>query len=138
MRNVHIDYHGPQLDYQTACFIAKDTARRNQMHDPTIISWYLSGANDMAPYFDGANPETWWAKYGAGNGGNLEVVIGEDYHFIIIDTQGYDQVGHLPLRNLSDEHSNHYLCYTPILGRVADKPNREACIHLDGWAADQL
>jgi len=44
----------------------------------------------------------------------------------------------MPLRNLSDDQGNQYLCHTPMLGKVDDKPSLEACVQLDGWAADQF
>ena len=138
MRNVHIDYRGPEYDFQAASLLAKDAAKANQMKDPTIIAWHRnSRLGATPPYYDGANPETWWAKYGEGNGGRLEVDVGEDYRFIMMDARGYETVGDLPLRNLTDRDGNPYLCYTPLQGRDSPVPRQEACILLDGWMADQ-
>jgi hypothetical protein len=137
MRNVHIDYQGDTLNFQTASLLAKGIARENQMHDPTIMAWHQSNDEAMPPIYDGADPDSWWAKYGAGNGGKLEVCIGDDYQFIMMDTRAYETLGEMPLRNLSDGHGNEYLCYTPMLGKVSHKPTQEACTMLDGWAADQ-
>ncbi len=137
MHNVHIDYRGPPLDFQSASLLAKGAARENQMQDPTIMSWHQSSEQDMPPYYEGANPDTWWAKYGAGNGGGLEICVGDDYQFIMMDARGYEELGEMPLRNLSDEQGNEYLCYTPMLGKGARKPTADACTELDGWAADQ-
>ncbi len=139
MRNVHIDYHGPDQGFQAASLLAKDVAKENQMKDPTIISWHRSNRlGATLPYYDGANPETWWEKYGEGNGGGLEVSVGEDdYQFILMDARGFETVGDLPLRNLKDRDGNPYLCLTPLQGRDSDTPKPEACILLDGWAADQ-
>ena len=70
MRNVHIDYHGPDHGFQAASLLAKDVAKENQMQEPTIISWHRDRRLGGTPaYYDGANPETWWEKYGEGNGG---------------------------------------------------------------------
>jgi len=137
MRNVHIDYQGAALNFQSASLLAKGIARENQMQDPTIIAWHQSSDQAMPPVYDGADPDSWWAKYGAGNGGRLEVCVGDDYQFIMMDARGYETLGEMPLRNLSDGHGNEYLCFTPMLGKASTKPTAEACTHLDGWAADQ-
>ena len=137
MRNVHIDYRGDALNFQSASLLAKGIARENQMQDPTIMAWHRSSDQAMPPVYDGADPDSWWAKYGAGNGGRLEVCVGDEYQFIMMDARGYETLGDMPLRNLSDGHGNHFLCYTPMLGKTSDQPTPEACIQLDGWAADQ-
>lgn len=138
MKNIHIDYRGPEHDFQAASMLAKDAAKENQMKEPTIISWHQSSQlGAMPPYYDGANPETWWEKYGEGNGGRLEVDVGDDYQFIMMDARGYETVGDLPLRNLTDDKGNPYLCFTPLQGMESAVPTQEACILLDGWMADQ-
>jgi hypothetical protein len=137
MRNVHIDYHGAALNFQSASLLAKDVARENQMQDPTIMAWHHSTDQDMPAFYDGADPDTWWVKYGAGNGGRLEVCVGDDYQFILMDARGYEKLGAMPLRNLSDGLGNEFLCHTPLLAKGASMPTPEACSHLDGWAADQ-
>lgn len=137
MRNLHIDHHGAALNFQSASVLAKGVARENQMQDPTIMAWHQNSDEAMPPIYDGADPDSWWAKYGAGNGGKLEVCIGDDYQFIMMDARGYETLGEMPLRNLSDSHGNEYLCYTPMLGKAANKPTTEACTLLDGWAANQ-
>jgi len=137
MRNVHIDYQGAALDFQSASLLAKDTARENQMKDPTIMAWHKQGGEGTPAFYDGANPDTWWEKYGEGNGGRLEVSVGDDYTFIMMDARGFETLGEMPLRNLSDDSGNQYLCYTPIQGRVSNKPNPDACTQLDGWLANQ-
>jgi hypothetical protein len=137
MQNVHIDYRGADLDFQRASLLAKDIALENEMQQPTIMSWHKHSNDSMAPYYDGANPDSWWEKYGEGNGGKLEVSVGDEYDFVMMDAQGYETLGRMPLRNLSDAAGTQYLCYTPILGPVTNKPNPDACIVLDGWLADQ-
>jgi len=138
MRNVHVDYRGQSHDFQAASLLAKAAAKENQMKDPTIIAWHQSSRlGAMPPYYDGADPETWWEKYGEGNGGRLEVDVGDDYQFIMMDARGYETVGDLPLRNLTDRDGNPYLCYTPLQGMDSSVPRQDACILLDGWMADQ-
>ncbi|EFK94927.1 hypothetical protein LDC_3073 [sediment metagenome] len=46
------------------------------MQEPTIIAWHQSSDQAVPPVYDGADPDSWWAKYGAGNGGRLEVCWG--------------------------------------------------------------
>lgn len=137
MRNVHIDYRGDALDFQSASLLAKDVAREHQMRDPTIMAWHQNGDVANPPLYDGADADTWWAKYGSGNGGRLEVCVGDDFQFILMDARNYETLGEMPLRNLSDSQGNQFLCYTPILGKSASTPTAEACTQLDGWAADQ-
>lgn len=138
MQNVHVDYRGAALDYQSASLLAKNIALENEIQQPTIISWHKHSNQQMSPYYDGANPDSWWEKYGEGNGGKLEVSVGDEYAFVMMDTHGYETLGQMPLRNLSDDSGNQYLCFTPILGRITNKPNPDACIFLDGWLADQF
>jgi hypothetical protein len=138
MKNVHIDYQGAAPDFQRASLLAKGIALQNQIQQPTIVSWHQHSNQHMSPYYDGANPDSWWEKFGEGNGGKLEVRVGDEYEFVMMDSQGYETLGEMPLRNLSDEFGNHYLCFTPILGRLSNKPSPAACTYLDGWLADQF
>lgn len=137
MRHIHIDYQGTDLNFQGASRLAKDVAMENQMREPTILAWHRGGGQTTTPYYDGANPETWWEKYGAGNGGKLEIHVGDEYGFIMMDTRGFEELGEMPLRNLTDSEGNEYLCLTPLLGKQASQPTAEACSLLDSWNADQ-
>ncbi len=136
MRNVQIDYRGEPLTFESASLLAKGVARENQMKDPTIMAWHMH--KDMIPYYDGADPDTWWAKYGEGNGGRLEICVGDEYQFVMMDARGYDILGSdNTLRNLEDSEGNPYLCYTAMMGRASMVPNDVACIPLDEWTANQ-
>lgn len=139
MQNLHIDYRSPDHGFEAASHLAKDVAKQNRMGDPTIISWHRSSrVGPTAPFYEGANPDTWWKKYGEGNGGKLEISVGDDdYQFIMMDTNAYETVGDLPLRNLTDSQGNEYLCYTPLQGRESSIPKANACTLLDDWVADQ-
>lgn len=137
MRNVQIEYRGPDHGFQAASLLAKDAAKENKMKDPTIMAWHQDRKLGTTPYYDGANPETWWEKFGEGNGGRLEVRVGDDYQFIMMDARGYETIGEMPLRNLTDSKGNQYLCFTPIQGMDSSVPKLEACSLLDGWLADQ-
>ncbi|OYY94922.1 MAG: hypothetical protein B7Y41_05020 [Hydrogenophilales bacterium 28-61-23] len=137
MKNLHIDYQGDALNFHSASLLAKGLARVNQMQDPTIMAWHKNGDQATPPIYDGADPDSWWAKYGAGNGGKLEVCIGDEFQFVMMDARGYETLGAMPLRNLSDAQGNQYLCFTPMLGKTSNKPTAEACTSLDGWLADQ-
>lgn len=134
MRNIHIDYPGSDLTYQHASFLARDIALKNQMQQPTIMAWH--SRYDMSPGFEGGNPDSWWEKYGEGNGGRLEVSVGNDYAFVMMDARGYETLDDIPLRNLKDSEGRQYVCYTPMLGG-SSIPTPEACSPLDDWMADQ-
>ena len=54
------------------------------------MAWHQSGDEAAPPIYDGADLEFWWAKFGAGNGGKLEVCIGDDYQLIMMDARGYE------------------------------------------------
>jgi hypothetical protein len=118
--------------------MAIETAMKDDMHEPTIVSWHQRSNDRVSTYYDGADPHTWWEKFGAGNGGEIEVSVGDQYDFVLTDAEGYETIGPMPLRNLADEAGNQFLCYTPILGEESKTPNRDACTELDGWAADQM
>ena len=137
MRNLQIDYRGTDLNFQSASLLALNAAREERMQDPTIMAWHQSSDQDTPPVYDGADADTWWAKYGSGNGGRLEICVGEDYQFIMMDARGYEKLGDIPLRNLSDSKGNEYLCHTSTPGALADPLGSKSCAPLDSWAADQ-
>lgn len=137
MNNFHTEYRGPNTSFQGASLLALGVAREHEMRDPTIMSWHRQSNQDMSPAFEGGDPDTWWEKYGAGNGGRMQVSVGDEYGFILMDARAYETVGAAPLRNLSDSQGNPYLCLTPMMGTTSTTPNLDACTLLDGWAADQ-
>jgi len=137
MRYLHVDNPGDDRGFDNASVLARQTARNNRMQDPTIMAWHKTGDRDTPACYEGADPDIWWLKYGIGNGGVLEVFVGDDYQFILMDARGYEKTGALPLRNLTDVQGNEYLCFAPLLDRGPDTPTLVACTRLDGWAADQ-
>jgi hypothetical protein len=138
MKTVDIDDRGGSPDFGRASELARETARRYAMQEPTIVSWHQHSNDHVSSYYDGANPDTWWEKYGTGNGGELEVRVGYEFDFVMMDAKDYETLGEMPLRNLSDAAGHQYLCYTPILGKESKTPTPEACSELDDWVADQL
>jgi hypothetical protein len=137
MNKFHTEFRGPNTSFQVARSMALGVAMDHQMRDPTIMSWHRQGDPDTSPAFDGGAPDAWWEKYGTGNGGRMQVDVGDEYGFILMDARGFETVGITPLRNLSDSHGNDYLCLTPLIGKSATRPSMSACTLLDGWAADQ-
>lgn len=140
MRTIDIDDHGGTPDFARASQLARDTARQFQMQEPTIIAWHQHGDNRVSSYYDGADPDTWPEKYGAGNGGELQVRVGYDFDFILMDAKGYETLGEVPLRSLSDAAGHEYLCYTPLLDETDAHPTSDACTELDDydWITNQL
>ena len=136
MQNLHIDYPGTDLNFAKASLLAKQAARENHIHNPAIIAWHQHSTHAMSPSFDGANHDSWWEKYGTGNGGHLEVSVGSEYDFVMMESGGFETVGELPVRNLVAEDGKEYICLTPMLGdRCASI--EQACIPIDEWAANQ-
>ncbi len=138
MKNIHIEERGGRPDFRHASQLAREIALKNAMQQPTIVSWHQHSNQHMSPSYDGANPESWCEKYGTGNGGELEVSVGDEFDFVMMDAKDYETLGRMPLRNLSDKSGHQYLCYTPILGLATNTPTPEACSELDDWLADQF
>jgi hypothetical protein len=136
MQNLHIDYQGTELGFAEASRLAVAAARENRILEPTIVSWHERGSDRMSPRYDGADPDTWWAKYGEGNGGRLGVSVGGRFDFVLTDSRGYQSVDPLPVRNLTDEEGNEYICITRLLGEGC-APIDKACVPIDEWAANQ-
>lgn len=133
MQNIHVDYSGADLTFNTARSLALRAARENQLREPAIVSWHARGDEAMSPSFDGANPASWWEKYGSGNGGRLEIHIGDRYDFILTESSGFETLDQIPLRNLRAADGTEYVCY---FSRDA-QASGEACMPLDEWAAKQ-
>jgi hypothetical protein len=138
MKNVHIEDYGGRPDFRQASRLAREVALKYDLLQPTIVSWHQHSNQHLSPYYEGANPDSWCEKYGEGNGGQLEVSVGDEFDFVMMDAQAYEQLGRMPLRNLSDGAGRQYLCFTPMLGVVTNTPSPDACTELDGWLADQL
>jgi len=137
MKSIHVDYRNGKPDFQHASQMAIEAAMNDDVHEPTIVSWHQRSTDRVSTYYDGADPRTWWEKFGAGNGGEIEVSVGDEYDFVLTDSEGYETLGEMPLRNLSDASGNEFLCYAPILGEKTT-PNADACTELDSWTADQM
>lgn len=136
MINLHVDYPDQDLDYELASQLALTRAREGKMRQPAIMAWHQRSSHRFSPAFEGGNETSWWAKYGQGQGGTLDVSVGDDYEFILMETGGFETVRALPLRNLRDEAGIEYICLTPMLDD-SGRPRRDACRPLDDWAADQ-
>jgi hypothetical protein len=137
MLNLHVEYSGKNLDFHTASAMALAQARTNHMKQPTIVSWRQHGSHSFSPGFEGADEASWWAKYGQGNGGQVDIRVGEDFEFIVMESGGFETVRSLPLRNLRDADGAEYVCLAPMLDGT-NKPRIDACSPLDDWAADQF
>ncbi|MEW5786483.1 MAG: AF1514 family protein [Pseudomonadota bacterium] len=136
MTRIDIDYTGSHLNYRLASTMARDIACGTQMSDPTIVAWHQRSTHAMSHRFDGAREETWWEKYGLGNGGVLEVSVGNEFEFVMMDSRDYETLKGSPLRNLKGSDGMEYVCMTPLLGN-SRTANAKACVPLDDWMADQ-
>jgi hypothetical protein len=136
MQSIRVDYQGSDLSFAQASLLAREAAKAHQLQEPTIVSWHQRSSHTMSPAYDGANPASWWEKYGEGNGGRLEVSVGNEFDFIMMDTRGFETVDELPIRNLQDEDGNEYICLTPMLGDRCAAIDK-VCVPIDEWAANQ-
>jgi hypothetical protein len=136
MTQVHIDYSGHKLDFMTARRLALSQARSCDIEEPAVISWHQRSNHRFSPGFSGADVDSWWSKYGEGNGGTAKIAIGDDFYFVIMETNQFEKVRGLPLRSLRDASGAEFICLLPMM-KGQDRPNTEACMPLDDWAADQ-
>lgn len=136
MTHIDIDYQGNNLDYRLASTMARDMACAAQMSDPTIVSWHRRSTHAMSHDYDGAREESWWEKYGAGNGGELEVNVGNEFEFVMMDARDYETLEGVPLRNLKGSDGTEYVCLAPkqLESRTVTP---SVCTPLDEWMADQ-
>ncbi len=136
MINVHLDYRGQALDFDSARRMALNQAKSHALEQPVIVSWHQRSRHAFSPSFEGADEATWWEKYGAGNGGEMEVTVGDDFGFVMADAGGYETLEDIPLRTLRDDKGEQYLCFSPMLDDTG-KPRPDACVPLDDWLAKQ-
>lgn len=136
MHTISVTCPDSDLSYATASRLAREAASQHRMQDPTIVAWHHRSSDAMSPAYQGANPDSWWEKFGEGNGGQLEIQVGDDYEFVMMDSLGYECHDKIPLRNLEDCDGREYICFAPMLGGTCE-PKREACVPLDEWTANQ-
>lgn len=136
MINLYIDYSGKSLDFPVAREMALARAHVLNMEQPVIVSWRQHNTHSYSPGFEGADEESWWAKYGLGNGGQADISVGKDFEFIVMESGDYETVHSLPLRNLKDAAGAEYVCLSPMLDDT-NKPRKDACSQLDDWTGDQ-
>jgi len=136
MVNLQINSSDMSLDFNVAREMALACAAEHNMEQPVILSWRQHNSHGFAPGFEGAEEESWWSKYGQGNGGQANISVGDDYSFIVAESGGYETVNSLPLRNIRDANGTEYLCLTPMLDDT-NTPRKDACSPLDDWTADQ-
>ena len=136
MINLHVEYKGKALGYDLASQMALTKARASAMRQPAIVSWHQHSSRGFSPSFEGAEEQSWWAKYGVANGGRMAVSVGDDFEFILTETGGYETLQGMPLRNLKDESGNEFVCLSPMLDDT-NRPRKDACVPLDDWMADQ-
>ncbi len=136
MDTIRIEYQGTDLNYAKALQVAKGAAMEQRIQEPAVLAWHQRSSHAMSPSYEGADPNSWWEKYGVGNGGRLEISVADEFDFVVMETRGFETVDQLPIRNLVAQDGQEYICLTPMLGD-ANSPNAHACIPLDEWAADQ-
>jgi hypothetical protein len=136
MIDMHVEYAGKPLDYDMARFLALDRARCEALRQPEVIAWHRRATDESSPAFVGADSNTWWAKYGRGNGGRMHVSVGDDYEFILAESGGFDTLPRREVRNLRADDGTEYICLAGMLDD-SGTPRKDACRPLDDWLADQ-
>jgi hypothetical protein len=137
MQNLHVNYQGADLTFNQASLMAKAAAAsESHMQSPTIVAWHQHSNHAMSPSYDGADPSSFWEKYGSGNGGRLAVTVGDEYDFVMMETGGFETVGQIPVRNLIANDGKEYVCLSPMLGDHGASIEK-ACVPLDEWIGNQ-
>jgi len=103
MQSRDVDHKGTDLTFPRARALAKRLAKENRMQDPAIICWNPRSTDARSPSCAGDSPGCWWEKYGEGNGDRLEISVGGELDFVMMESRGYDggsaadsQAGGLP------------------------------------------
>lgn len=91
---------------------------RQSLEQPVVLSWRNDRDGRIAPDIPGAATEDRWRDYGVSNGGQLEVNVGHDFHFILADAANFEEPD-LHFANLRDEQGTTFFCV------------REACTEED-------
>jgi hypothetical protein len=136
MIDMHVDYPGRTLDFAEARRLAIEHARCEALRTPEVIAWHRRSTHDFSPAFTGADEATWWAKYGAGNGGRMNVSVGDDFEFILAETGSFESLQGREVRNLRGDDGTEYICLAGMLDDTG-RPRKDACRPLDEWLADQ-
>lgn len=136
MKSLYITPPHKGTSFHDAMRMAMIEAHAQSIRHPAVLSWHDRIHHGFSPGFEGADEALWWEKYGEGHGGKLMVNVGDEYEFIVTDVAGFDTPHAIPIRNLSDEEGNEYLCFTPMLDDTG-RPRPDACIPLDEWMAKQ-
>jgi hypothetical protein len=136
MQQLHVDHQPSGLSFTAASQLAIQAAKDHAIQSPAIIAWHQRGSHQISPRYDGGDAASWWHKYGAGNGGTLEVSVGNAFDFVMMETSGFETVDQLPIRNLRASDGQEYICLTPLLGD-ASTPIEKVCVPIDEWAANQ-
>jgi hypothetical protein len=74
---------------------------------PTIVAWKDDTSGKMAPEIPGGKGDR-WHDYGESNEGVLELQVGDGYHFIFTDADGFTE----PDLNVAtlDDNGKAFLC----------------------------
>lgn len=77
------------------------------LHRPVIVAWKDDRSGKAAPEIPGARGDR-WHDYGESNEGILELDVGDTYHFIFTEAEGFEEPD-LNLTTLED-HGTQFLC----------------------------
>ncbi len=106
MENMNISAD-KSIDFRQGHRQAVNTADEN-LTDPAIIAWKDDKAERFAPDIPGGAAER-WHFYGENFGGKLELNVGDDFHFILIEAKDFDDPD-LNLTTIKDEDGTSFTC----------------------------
>jgi hypothetical protein len=93
-------------DFAQARRAAVDKAGE-KLAQPVIVAWKDDTSGRIAPDIPGARGDR-WHDYGESNEGMLELDVGDAYHFIFTEAEGFEEPD-LNLATLED-HGTRFLC----------------------------
>ena len=107
METVSISSINPSIDFVHARekAIAEAKAR---ITEPVIVAWKDDKRGTFAPDIPGGKDER-WHDYGENFGGQLELTVGNSYHFIFTDSSAFEKPD-INLKSLSTEDGAYFLC----------------------------
>lgn len=91
---------------------ARDAAvarARSLVEDPVVLSWRDGRTGRIAPDIPGAATIDRWREYGESTGGQIEISVAGDFHFVVGDAGALDEP-HAHFANLTGGDGSRYFC----------------------------
>ena len=89
METINITADNDTISFSQARLSAAGKAGE-KLSEPVIVAWKDDGKGQLAPEIPGAAPDR-WQDYGKNFGGQLEVNVGDKFHFIFSEAADFEQ-----------------------------------------------